>query len=109
MIDKRPMAVARCHDIMDVVATIEIARSHGVPVAVRCGGHNGAGLGPVDGGIVIDLSPMSDVVGDPAARTGRGEGGGTLGKLDRGTHERGPAVPAGISSATRVGGLPAGG
>src|SRR5258708_25875066 len=65
MIDKRPMAVARCHDIMDVVATIEIARSHGVPVAVRCGGHNRAGPRTGPGGHLIHLSPLSDVRVDP--------------------------------------------
>jgi FAD/FMN-containing dehydrogenase len=109
MIDKRPAAIARCHDIMDVVTALEVARTHDLPVAVRCGGHNGAGLGTVDGGIVVDLSPMSDVTVDPAARTVRVQGGATLGKLDTATNEHGLAVPAGIISTTGVGGLTLGG
>jgi hypothetical protein len=109
MIDKRPAAIARCHDIMDVVTALEVARTHDLPVAVRCGGHNGAGLGTVDGGIVVDLSPMSDVTVDPAARMVRVQGGATLGKLDTATNEHGLAVPAGIISTTGVGGLTLGG
>jgi FAD/FMN-containing dehydrogenase len=105
MIDKRPAAIARCHDIMDVVTTLEVARTHDLPVAVRGGGHNGAGLGTVDGGIVVDLSPMSDVTVDPAARTVRVQGGAKLGTLDNAAHAHGLAVPAGIISTTGVGGL----
>jgi hypothetical protein len=109
MIDKRPAAVVRAHDIMDVVATVEITRAHELPLAVRCGGHNGAGLGTVDGGIVLDLSPMSDVTVDPAARMVRVQGGATLGAVDRATNAHGLAVPAGIISTTGVGGLTLGG
>ncbi len=109
MIDKRPAAIARCHDIMDVVTALEVARAHDLPVAVRCGGHNGAGLGTVDGGIVVDLSPMSDVTVDPVANTVRVQGGATLGAVDKATHEHGLAVPAGIISTTGVGGLTLGG
>jgi FAD/FMN-containing dehydrogenase len=109
MIDKRPAAVVRAHDIMDVVATIEITRANELPLAVRCGGHNGAGLGTVDGGIVLDLSPMSDVTVDPAARMVRVQGGATLGAVDGATNAHGLAVPAGIISTTGVGGLTLGG
>jgi len=94
---------------MDVVTTLEVARTHGLPVAVRGGGHNGAGLGTVDGGIVVDLSPMSDVTVDPAARTVRVQGGAKLGTLDNATHAHGLAVPAGIIASTGVGGLTLGG
>ena len=68
MIDKRPAAVAYCVDEGDVTTAIRFAREHGLRLAVRGGGHNGAGLGSVDDGLVIDLSAMKEVVVDSAAR-----------------------------------------
>ena len=61
MIDKRPALIARCADVADVVAAVDFGREQGLDVAVRGGGHNGAGLGLVDEGLVIDLSLMRGV------------------------------------------------
>jgi FAD/FMN-containing dehydrogenase len=109
MIDRRPAFVARCAGVGDVRAALDVARSAGVPVAVRGGGHNGPGFGTVDGGIVIDLSPMHAVDVDPGQRTVRVEGGATWGLVDAATHAHGLATPAGIISTTGVGGLTLGG
>jgi FAD/FMN-containing dehydrogenase len=109
MIDKRPAAIARCVDTADVVAAIAYARENRLSIAVRGGGHNGAGLGTVEGGLVIDLSPMDNVVVDAPAKMVRVEGGATLGKVDAATNPAGLAVPAGIISTTGVGGLTLGG
>ncbi|HZT45548.1 MAG TPA: FAD-binding oxidoreductase [Gaiellaceae bacterium] len=109
MIDKHPAAIAYCVDELDVAAAIDYAREHGLRLAVRGGGHNGAGLGSVDDGLVIDLSPMHEVTPDPSARMVRVQGGATLGAVDAATHPHGFAVPAGIISTTGVGGLTLGG
>ena len=42
MIDRRPALIARCTDAADVIAAVGHARSEGMPLAVRGGGHNGA-------------------------------------------------------------------
>ena len=76
---------------------------------MRGGGHNGAGLGTVDGGVVIDLSQLKDVEVDPQARTVRVAGGCTWGEVDAATNEHGMATPSGIISTTGVGGLTLGG
>jgi FAD/FMN-containing dehydrogenase len=109
MIDKRPAGIARCASVSDVIAAIGFAREHALSVAVRGGAHNGAGLGTVDDGLVLDLSPMGEVTVDPGGRTVRAQGGATLGAVDKATHEHSLAVPAGIISTTGVGGLTLGG
>ena len=79
MIDKRPGLIARCADVADVMSAVNLARDHGWTLAVRGGGHNGAGLGTCDDGLVIDLSGMKGVRVDPTRRIARIDGGCTLG------------------------------
>ncbi|MHB1582376.1 MAG: FAD-binding oxidoreductase [Acidimicrobiales bacterium] len=109
MIDRRPALVARCRSVGDVTAALAAARGAGFAVAVRGGGHNGPGFGTVDGGIVIDLSPMHAVEVDLQRRTVRVEGGATWKVVDAATHEHGLATPSGVISTTGVGGLTLGG
>jgi FAD/FMN-containing dehydrogenase len=109
MIDRRPALVARCTGPEDVAQVIGFARDHGLPLAVRGGGHHGAGLGTCDDGVVLDLSPLKDVAVDPEARTARVGGGCLLSEVDRATHEHGLATPSGIISTTGVGGITLGG
>lgn len=109
MIDKHPGLIVRCADAADVIRAVNYARDHGLTLAVRGGGHNGAGLGTCDDGLVIDLSAMKAVRVDPMARTVRVQGGATWGDVDHATHAFGMATPSGIVSTTGVGGLTLGG
>jgi FAD/FMN-containing dehydrogenase len=109
MIDKRPRMIARCSDVADVISCVSFARENDVLLALRGGGHNGAGWGVVDDGLVIDLSGIRGVRVDPEARTVRVGGGCTWGEVDHATHAFGLAVPTGIVSTTGVAGLTLGG
>jgi FAD/FMN-containing dehydrogenase len=109
MIDRHPALIARCADVGDVQVGVDFAARHGLPLAVRGGGHNGAGLGTCDDGLVLDLAGLKEIAIDAGRRTAVVGGGCTLGELDRATHEHGLAVPAGIVSTTGVGGLTLGG
>src|SRR6476620_1827474 len=109
MIDKRPAHIVRCADVADVIATVSFARTHGLLTAIRGGGHNGAGLGTCDDGLVIDLSRMKGIRVDPAHRTVRVEAGCVWGDVDHATHAFGMATPCGFVSSTGVAGLTLGG
>lgn len=105
MIDRRPALVARCADEADVAAAVTFAREARLLVAVRGGGHNVAGTGTCDGGIVIDLSPMRRVEVDPGSRTVRAQAGCTWADVDGATQAHGLAVPGGVVSETGIAGL----
>jgi FAD/FMN-containing dehydrogenase len=109
MIDRRPALIARCTGTSDVIAAIGFARSEGLTVAVRGGGHNVAGNATCDGGLVIDLSPMKGVQVDAEARTVRAQGGLTWGELDRETQAFGLATTGGLVTSTGIAGFTLGG
>lgn len=109
MIDKRPLMIARCADVADVIAAVNFGREQGLPIAIRGGGHNGPGFGSVDDGLVIDLSSMKGVRVDPTNKTVRVGPGCNSGDVDHATHAFGLAVPFGIVSSTGVAGLTLGG
>jgi FAD/FMN-containing dehydrogenase len=109
MIDKRPLLIARCTDVADVITAVNFGHDHGLLIAIRGGGHNGPGLGSVDDGLVIDLSVMKGVRVDPESRRVRVSPGCTSGDVDHATHAFGLAVPFGIVSTTGIAGLTLGG
>ena len=109
MIDKRPRLIVRCRDVADVVTGVNFAREEGWLLALRGGGHNGAGLGTCDDGLLLDLSRMRGIRPNPTAGTVRVEAGCTWANVDHATHAFGQAVPCGIVSTTGVAGLTLGG
>ena len=109
MIDKRPHLIVKCADVADVIAAVRFAASNEMLTAIRGGGHNGAGLGTCDDGLVIDLSRMKGIRVDPAGKTVRVEAGCVWGDVDHATHAFGMATPSGFISSTGVAGLTLGG
>ena len=109
MIDRRPALIAYCADAADVIAAVNFGRENDMLTAIRGGGHNGAGLGICDDGLVVDLSGIKYTRVNPEARTVRVGGGCTWGDVDHATHAFGLATPTGIISTTGVGGITLGG
>jgi FAD/FMN-containing dehydrogenase len=109
MFNKRPALIARCADVSDIVSSINFARIHSLPVAVRGGGHNVSGSGACDGGLMIDMSRMKSIHVDPVRRIARAEPGLTWGEFDRETQSFGLATTGGICSETGIAGVTLGG
>jgi FAD/FMN-containing dehydrogenase len=108
-VDRRPAVIARARGAADVATAFDYARSNGLELAVRGGGHNPAGHCVVDGGLVIDLSRMRRVEVDPEARVAHAEGGATWLDFDTATQAHGLVAPGGVVVTTGVGGLTLGG
>ncbi len=109
MIDAAPALIVQAAEAADVAPTVALARATGLPLALRGGGHNVAGKGTVDGGIVLDLGNLRSVEVDAEARTVRVQAGATLADVDAATTAHGLAVPLGVVSGTGVAGLTLGG
>ena len=109
MIDKRPAVIVQAAGAGDVAPTMAFARATELPMAIRGGGHNVAGNGTVDDGVLLDMGRLTAVEVDPDARLVRIEAGATLGDIDRATEPHGLAVPVGVVSGTGIAGLTLGG
>ena len=109
MIDLHPRAVVRAAAATDIDPVLDAAKRTGLPLAVRGGGHNIAGHGTADGGLVLDLGPLRSVDVDPEQRLVTVGPGATLKDVDEATVPHGLAVPLGVISATGVAGLTLGG
>lgn len=109
MVDLRPRAIARAGAVSDIDLVLDTARRSGLALAVRGGGHNIAGHGTVDGGLVLDLGPLRAVAVDAESRLVTVEPGATLADVDGATAAHGLAVPLGVISGTGVAGLTLGG
>ena len=105
----QPALVVRCTGAADVIAAVGFARSNDLTIAVRGGGHSVAGFSTVDGGIVIDLSPMRAVSVDPEARRATVGGGAVWADVDHETQAHGLATTGGLISTTGVAGFTLGG
>ena len=108
-VDKRPALIARCRRIADIVEAVNLARTLRLEVAIRGGGHNVAGHATLDGGLMIDLSPMTGIHVDPTTHTARAQGGVTWAEYNRETQAHGLASTGGIVSSAGVAGLTLGG
>ena len=109
MIDRRPAAIVCAAGVADVMATVRFAGECGLPVAIRCGGHNVAGSAVGDGSIVIDLARFKSVRVDPTERRARAGGGVLWCEYDHETQAFGLASPGGAISTTGIAGLTLGG
>ena len=109
MIDKRPAAVVQVTGTAEVAAALKVARDEGLDLSIRGGGHSAPGFGTNDGGVVVDLSGLQEVVVDTDDRTARAGGGCTWKVFNEATGAHGLATVGGIIGSTGIAGLTLGG
>jgi FAD/FMN-containing dehydrogenase len=108
-VDPHPAVIARVSDADDVATVIAVARETGLPLAVRSGGHSGAGHGSVDGGIVLDVRDLRELEINAADRTAWAGSGLTAGDFTTAADGHGLAVGFGDTGSVGLGGLVTGG
>jgi hypothetical protein len=108
-IDRRPAVIVRVADANDVAAVIGLARETGLELAIRSGGHSGAGHGVTEGGIVLDVSDMKALDIDIAGRTAWAETGLTAAEYSKAAAAHGLATGFGDTGSVGIGGITLGG
>ena len=102
----RPLAVAQPLDAADVSKVVDWARTTGVHIVARSGGHSYGGYSTTTG-VVVDLSKLAGVqVTGGQAVVGPGA---RLGNIYNTLGQRGLAIPAGTCPSVGIGGHALGG
>ena len=108
-IDRRPSLIVRVADDEDVRRVVGLARESGLELAVRSGGHSGAGHGVTEGGIVLDLRDLKTLDIDAASRVAWAETGLTASEYTNATGAVGLATGLGDTGSVGIGGIALGG
>ncbi|MEA2677573.1 MAG: hypothetical protein QOJ81_1714 [Chloroflexota bacterium] len=109
VVDIRPPLIARVADAADVAAVIGFASENGLEIAVRSGGHSGAGHSTTPTGVVIDLRDIRDINIDGAANTVWAGTGLAAVDLSKALGEQGMVVGFGDTGSVGIGGITLGG
>lgn len=107
--DRHPAVIARPVDAEDVARVIALARATGLELAIRSGGHSGAGHSVCEGGIVLDLAAMKGMQFDLENGTVWAEAGLTAGEVTNAAAAHGLAVGFGDTGSVGIGGITLGG
>jgi FAD/FMN-containing dehydrogenase len=108
-IDRRPAAIVRVAGAADVAHVVRFAAETGAELAVRSGGHSGAGHSTTEGGIVIDLRDLKTIDLDVDGRRVWAGAGSTAGEVMAAVIPHGVVIGFGDTSSVGIGGLTTGG
>ena len=98
--DVHPRVIVFCRDAQDVRNAVRWAAFHDLAIRPRCGRHSYEGWSLVEGGIVVDVSPMDGVRVDAASGTARVQAGIDLWPLYQALWNDGHVTIAGGSCPT---------
>ncbi|MGH8981089.1 MAG: FAD-binding oxidoreductase [Acidimicrobiales bacterium] len=104
----RPAAIAYCASPADVQRCVEFARRHRVQVAARSGGHSYGGYS-LCSGLVVDVTPMSDVDLDTTGTRATIGAGARMIDIYAALGNAGRLLPGGSCPTVGIAGLTLGG
>ncbi|HZC97357.1 MAG TPA: FAD-dependent oxidoreductase [Bradyrhizobium sp.] len=102
--DRFPEVIVTVVSDADVIEAVKLARSCGLRISVRAGGHSWIATSLRDGGMLIDLSPLNGVTVDAAARTATAQPAIKNTELVAALEPHGLAFPAGHCPTVGIGG-----
>jgi FAD/FMN-containing dehydrogenase len=108
-IDRRPAVIIRPSDADQVARVVALARETGLELAIRSGGHSGAGHSVTDGGIVLDLANLQGLDIDAERRTAWAQTGLTARAYTTAAAAHGLATGFGDTGSVGIGGITLGG
>ena len=108
-IDRRPAAIVLVANEADAAHVVRTAAEADLELAVRSGGHSGAGHSVSEGGLVLDLSRMKALDIDVDGRTAWAGSGLTAGEYSVAAGAHGLATGFGDTGSVGVGGITLGG
>ncbi|HVM31198.1 MAG TPA: FAD-binding oxidoreductase [Candidatus Limnocylindrales bacterium] len=107
--DRHPALIVRAANDEDVVQTVNFARDNRIELAIRSGGHSFAGHSAIEGGILLDLAGLDQIVIDAEQRVGHAGAGVTAAAYTVAAFEHGVATPFGDTGSVGLAGLTLGG
>jgi FAD/FMN-containing dehydrogenase len=108
-IDRHPAVIVKAGGPDDIAVVVRLARETGTELAVRSGGHSGAGHGTTEGGILLDISDMKAIDIDVAGGTAWAEAGLTAAEFTAAVAAHGLVVGFGDTGSVGIGGITLGG
>ncbi|EAO0386962.1 FAD-binding oxidoreductase [Salmonella enterica] len=104
-----PRVIVEAHSAADVVRCINFARHYGLTVCVRGTGHSYSAIFLRDGGLLLDLAQLDDIVVDKISRQVSVGAGARSGQINAILVQEGLAFPVGHDANVGIGGFLLGG
>jgi hypothetical protein len=108
-VDLHPALIVHATSADDVSKAVLFAKTQKLPLAIRCGGHSYAGYNTCEGGLIIDLSGLDEVVLAPDKNSVRAGGGVLAHGVEETVAKVGRAAVMGQCPSVGIGGYLTGG
>ncbi|MEV6344248.1 FAD-binding oxidoreductase [Actinoplanes sp. NPDC051851] len=105
--DRHPEVIVVAHEERDVVDAVRYAATHHLTIGIRSGGHSWVGNGIRDGGMLLDLSHLTEITVDGS--TARVQPSAKGPDIYRAVSEHGWFFPTGHAPTVGIGGFILGG